>query len=148
MHLYFYVPFQIWNYRKKNFPPKKISISPHLRKKWSSDRRSRSDRRSLYCNTPDCDLDLIVDHFLTKWSWTDRRSEKKWLCNSLARPQRPLEAPGNQDFQFFFKFLVYLFFQKNFYKREAPREGSKTTWDGISKYSCRSGRIFRPRAEL
>ena len=42
-----------------------------------------SDRRSLYCNTPDRDLDLILDHFLTKWSWTDRRSEKKWSCNSL-----------------------------------------------------------------
>ena len=37
-----------------------------------------------------------------------------WIFSCIW-PQRPLDPTENQDFQFFFKFLVYLFFQKKIY---------------------------------
>ena len=64
-----------------------------------------------------------------------------WIF-AWTEPQRPLEATKNQDFQFFFKFFSIPFFSKKNLCIGATGEGFKTTWDGISKYSCRSGRIF------
>ena len=48
-----------------------------------SDLRSRSYRRSLFGKILDHDLDLILDRFLSKWSWCDRRSQKKWSVTTL-----------------------------------------------------------------
>ena len=55
--------------------------------------RSRSDLRSLFWEIQDRDLDLILDHFLAKWSWSDLRSQNKWSVTSMV--EMSLEALPN-----------------------------------------------------
>ena len=52
--------------------------------------RSWSYLRSLFWEIQDRDLDLILDHFLAKWSWSYLRSQKKLRSNTLLNIYIPL----------------------------------------------------------
>ena len=61
-----YICIMLKNKNSLKIPKKKIKISTIPRQKVIGDRRSRSDRRSLFEAAPDRDLDLILDPFLAK----------------------------------------------------------------------------------